>query len=91
MPRADVIERTVRNIEGFQIVITQNGADVRGDKIIRKQYVAERMSKNLFTVSEWKLKFQSQFPGYDVKVLNADGSEARGNTLLCTVRDTYSD
>lgn len=91
MPRADVIERTVQNIEQFKIKITQNDADVRGDKNIPKQYVAEKMSKNSFTVDEWKLKFKSQFPGYDVKVLNADGSKARGNSLLRTVRDTYLD
>lgn len=89
MPRVDYIERTIWNIEGFQIAITQNGINIRGDKVLPKQYAAMRMSKNAFTVSEWREKFQSQFPGYDVQVLYADGSIARGNTLLSTVRDTY--
>ena len=91
MPRADVVERSVWNIEGFHILIMQNDVNFRGDKQIPKQYVAERMSKNSFTVSKWKSKFQVQFPRYDVQVLNADGSKARGNTLLSTVRDTYLD
>jgi len=89
MPRVEFIERTIWNIEGFQVKIMQNGADVRGDKFIPVQYTAERMSKNSFTVSEWKAKFQRQFPGYDVVVLNANGSVARGNVKLSTVRDTY--
>lgn len=89
MPRADYIEKTVWDIEGFQIAIMQNGVNVRGDKNIPKQYVAMRMSKNSFTVGEWRAKFQSQFPGYDVQVFCADGSVARGNTLLSTIRDTY--
>lgn len=89
MPRAAFIERTIWNIEGFQVKIMQNGIDVRGDKGIPAQYIAERMSKNSFTVGEWKAKFQRQFPGYDVVVLNGDGSVARGNVKLSTVRDTY--
>lgn len=89
MPRTDNIEEKVWAIEKFRIVIMQNGADVRGDKIIPRQYEAERMSKNSFTVGEWRAKFQAQFPGYNVKVLNADGSEARGTALLSTVRSTY--
>ena len=91
MPKVSYIEKTVWDIEGFQIRITQNGVDVRGDKVLPRQYIAARMSKNSFTVSEWKAKFQSQFPGFDVDVLDADGNAVRGNTLLSTVRDTYLD
>ncbi|MCM1025327.1 MAG: hypothetical protein NC432_02765 [Roseburia sp.] len=89
MPKVSVIEKRVWDIEGFQIRIMQNGVDVRGDKILPKQYEAVKRSKDPFTVSEWKAKFQSQFPGYDVEVLDADGVAVRGNTLLSTVRDTY--
>lgn len=91
MPKVSYIEKTVWDIEGFQIKITQNGVDVRGDKVLPRQYIAGRMSKNSFTVSDWKAKFQSQFPGFDVDVLDADGDAVRGNTLLSTVRDTYLD
>lgn len=90
MPRIDYIEKTIWKIEGFQIRITQNGRNVRGDRVLLKQYTAGKMSKNAFTVGEWINKFQSQFPGFDVEVLYADGTVARGNTLLSTVRDTYS-
>lgn len=93
MPKARFIEKHIWDIEGFEVQITQTidgrDRDVRGDKILPKQYEAERASKNSFTVSEWKQKFQIQFPGYNVNVLNYDGSKARGNTKLSTVRDTY--
>lgn len=89
MPRVEFIEKTVWDIEGFQIAITQNGVNVRGDKVLPKQYSAERMSKNSFTVGEWRTKFQTQFPGYEVIVYLADGNVARGNMLLSTVRDSY--
>lgn len=89
MPRVDFIERTIWAIEGFQVKIMQGGNDVRGDKQIPAQYIAERMSKNSFTVNDWKEKFKRQFPGYDVVVLNGDGTVARGNVKLSTVRDTY--
>jgi len=66
--------------------------DVRGDKQLPKQYEADRALKNTATVSSWKqLRFYKQFPGYEVKVLYADGSVARGNTTLGRVRDSYMD
>lgn len=89
MPRTAFIEKTIWNIEKFQVKIMQCGNDVRGDKFISAQYIAGKMSKNSFTVGQWKEKFKCQFPGYDVIVLNGDGTEAHGATLLCTVRDTY--
>lgn len=89
MPRTDYIEKTVYELEGFEIIITQNGVNVRGDKFIPRQYDAAKMSKKSFTVREWQEKFQCQFPGYEALVLYEDGSIARGNTLLSTVRDSY--
>lgn len=89
MARADYIERTIWTIEGFQVRIMQGGLDVRGDKNIPARYNADRMSKNSFTVGEWKQKFQRQFPGYDVEVLDGNGKKVRGNVKLSTVRDTY--
>lgn len=89
MPSVAYVEKKVQEIEGFRIAIMQNETNIRSDKIISRQYEAERMSKNSFTVSDWKAKFQSQFPGYDVNVYLSDGTIARGNMLLSTVRDTY--
>jgi len=91
VPKVSFIEKTVRDIEGFQIKITWNGVDVRGDKILPKQYPARRMSRNSFTVGDWRKKFQSYFPGFDVEVLDPYGNSFRRNTKLRTVRGTYLD
>ena len=94
MPKASFVEKHIWDVEGFEVEITQTvdgkEKDVRGDKVLPKQYAANKASKNSFTVAQWKEKFQYQFPGYGVNVLNADGSKARGNTKLSTVRDTYA-
>lgn len=90
MPKLSSIEKRIEKIEGFRVEFKDaSGKNLRSDKNIPKQYEAERMTRNSFTVSEFKGKLQRQFPGYDFDVLNSDGTVARGQTNLCTVRDTY--
>lgn len=91
MPKMSIIEKRIFDTEGFQVVFTDNGKNVRGDKQMPKQYEAERATRNSFSVKDFKEKLNRQFPGYDFKVLNADGSVAKGQTKLSTVRDTYLD
>lgn len=72
-------------------ILTLDGVDVRGDKQLPAQYddYSHRAPGGL-TVEAWRrVRFRTRFPGYDVKVVNADGSQAHGRTLLRTVRDTY--
>lgn len=89
MPKLEIVEKRVFNVEGFQVVFKDNGKDMRGDKMMPKQYEAERMTRNSFSVGEFKAKVEKQFPGYEIDVLNSDGTVARGQTKLATVRDTY--
>lgn len=90
MPKVSVVEHYIYSIEKFRVQIMLSEKDVRGDKILPKQYEADRALKNSATVSDWKqLRFYKQFPGYDVNVLYADGSVARGNTTLGTIRESY--
>lgn len=92
MPKVSIVESRIFSIEGFQVHIMASGKDIRSDKQLPKQYEADRALKNTATVSSWKqLRFYKQFPGYDVNVLYADGSVARGNTTLWKVRDSYMD
>ena len=49
------------------------------------------MTKNAASVSDFRDKFQRQYPGYNVDVLKGDGSKAPGQMKLSTVRDTYLD
>ena len=91
MPKINRVEKKIFEIEGFEVCITQNGRDVRSDASLPKQYEAERMTRNSFSVSEFRNKFKHQFAGYDIDVLKANGSKASGQTKLSTVRDTYID
>lgn len=68
MPRVKNIEKKIYDVEGFEVVIKKDGKDVRGDAVLPNQYQVERMSKNSYSVKEWKEKFHKQFPGYDVDV-----------------------
>ena len=89
MPLVKNIEKRIFEVEGFEVSIMYDGRDVRSDAFISVQYSGQRMTKNAATVGEFKAKFRSQFPGYDVNVLLRDGQSAPGQMLLSTVRDTY--
>lgn len=89
MPQVKNVEKKIYDVEGFEVVIRHDGKDVRGDKDLPVQYKGIRMTRNSFSVSEWKEKFKKQYPGFDVDVLKNDGSKASGQTKLSTVRDTY--
>ena len=91
MPKVQNVEKRIFEIEGFQVDITKDGKNVRGDLKLPKQYEAERMSKNSMTVRDWKNKFKKQYPGYDVVVYKNNGDKSSGQTKLATVRDTYLD
>ena len=68
-----------------------DGTDVRSDKVGLPQYPYEVAASGEITVESWKRsRFRRSFPGYDVKVLDAQGTTAQGNTKLATVRDSYA-
>lgn len=89
MPQIKKIEKRLFDVEGFEVTILKDGRNMRSDAVLPVQYNAQRMTKNSATVGEFKAKFRSQFPGYEVDVLLGDGSVAPGQTLLSTVRDSY--
>ena len=89
MPLVKSIEQRIQDIEGFRVIIRYADRDVRSDAILPKQYASQRMTRNSFTVNDFKRKFQEQYPGYDIDVLKSDGSKAVGQMKLSTVRETY--
>lgn len=91
MPKVRFIQKRIFDIEGFEVTIRSldGKKDIRDDYFIDKQYEADRMSKNSFSVQDWKKKFKRQFPGFEIDVLMGDGSKARGQMKLSTVRDSY--
>ena len=91
MPKLKSVEKKIYDVEGFEVKFKSNGKDLRSDLVIPKQYEADRMSRNSFSVNDFKDKVKKQFPGYDLDVFVNDGAKARGQTKLATVRDTYLD
>ena len=93
MAKVKNVEKRIWDTEGFAVTIRFNGRDVRSDFKGMPQYPSyERMAKNDMTVADWKEKrFVPAYAGYDVDVLDGDGSLCQGNTKLGTVRDSYSD
>lgn len=90
MPKLSFVEKRIFEIEGVHVdFIGQDNKNVRADKQISRQYEAERATRNSFSVSDFKEKLKRQFPGYNFKILKADGTVASGQTKLSIVRDTY--
>ena len=90
MPKVKNIEKKVWDIEGFSIRMKANGKDIRSDRSGLPQYQSGKASRNNWTVAKWKQeKFNSQYPGLEVDVLDGDGNVVDGRTTLATVRDSY--
>lgn len=87
------VEKRIWDTEGFSVVIRHaDGRDMRGDRTGITMYSFERMAKHGMTVAAWKeQRFFPNYPGLEVDVLDAYGVVVAGNTLLSTVRDSYSD
>ena len=94
MPQVKTLERNIEDVEGFKInfLHTQNGRDVNGNKNIGGDYPYENKAPARYTVSRWtENRFKSNFPGFDVEVLDGNGEPVQGNTRLDTVRDSYEE
>lgn len=89
MPLIRTVEKKIQDVEGFKVHFIHAGKNVRSDADIPMQYAAKKMSKNSYTVNDYKTKLQRQYPGYDFNVFKADGKKASGQTKLATLRDTY--
>ena len=57
--------KKISKIEGFNVRFMSNGKDVRGDMDIPTQYQAQKMSKNSYSVGEFKQKRE-----YEIKSVN---------------------
>jgi len=95
MPMATIerIESQIERVEGFRAVfVTEDRRNLRGDRTGVPGY-ASRFAKKApgrMTVEGWRQRrFRAIYPGFDADVLMANGTPARGNTFLETVRDSY--
>jgi hypothetical protein len=84
--------RNIADLEGFDIVIMQNGQPVspKSNGGIGR-YPYENKAKHSMTVAEWRTRFEREYPGYTCDVLLSDGNCATGQMKIRTVRETYEE
>ncbi len=88
------VENQIANVEHFDVIFTQFGRDIRGDREGISGYAGrfEKGAPGRMTVEGWKeRRFRRLYPGFDAEVLLADGTHARGNMRLSSVRTSYED
>ena len=85
--------REISDLEGFDIVVTRDGAAVATTiNGVLGRYPYERKSKHTMTVHEWRRdRFEAAYPGFSCDVLNGDGSHAAAQATIRTVRETYEE
>lgn len=86
--------REISELEGFDVaVLDANGAPVPTNENGWRRFNYDRMARGTTTVAEWKAnRFTAVYgPTYSCIVMNADGTEAHGNTRLSNVRATYEE
>jgi hypothetical protein len=92
VPLLRSVEKQIERVEGFRVAFLHHDRrDVRGDMHDVASYEFARKLSDDRTVAEWiAIRFRERYRGFEVSVLLADGSRAHGNTLLSTVRASYS-
>lgn len=86
------VERRIRRVEGFDVVIRHpaDGHNVRSDRGHFPAYQFRHRAGDGETVERWKAsRFGQRYLGFGCDVLDARGRSVRGNTRLKTVRGTY--
>ena len=81
------LELKIKRIEGFEFnFLHPSGTDVKGHKEIQGDYPYENKAPSRYTVSKWtENRFKSNFPSFDVEVLDREVEPVPGNTRLDTV------
>ncbi|MDP9105450.1 MAG: hypothetical protein M3N49_05915 [Candidatus Eremiobacteraeota bacterium] len=80
------IERDIRALEGFSVVIHADGTNRR--KL--PDYDYDRAARAPFTVADWKRRrIEPNYPDLAVDVLRADGRRANATTTLAKIRAEY--
>lgn len=80
------IERDIRALEGFTVVIHADGTNRRN----LPAYEFDRAARAPFTVADWKRRrIEPNYPDLEVDVLRADGRRANAATTLAKIRADY--
>ncbi len=85
MVRSRTVENQIRMREGFDVCISPRSRSLQSYLDL-----FNKGSSQNWRVQEWKdKKFFPHYEGFAVSVLYGDGSEAPGQALLRTVRESY--
>jgi hypothetical protein len=85
VPNIKRVERDIKTVEGFDVVIHGDRANLPGYAPIYA-----RSARNAFSVADWKrARFEKHYPDCDVDVLRADGRVASDKTTLAKLRGEY--
>ncbi len=80
------IERDIRALEGFSVVIHGSGTNRRN----LPEYDYDRAARAPFTVADWKRRrIEPNYPDLEVDVLRADGRRASAAMTLAKIRADY--
>lgn len=84
--------RKISDLEGFDIVIRQNGheVDVTRNGVLGR-WNFQKASRGSWTIQQFKTKFSQAYPSYTCEVLLEDGTLAGANQTLADVRGTYEE
>ena len=95
MASVERVEKSIRKVEGFRVSILYStpgpakGRNVRGDRTNVKTYRYQRAAPGDWTVNEWTEKrFEAEYPGFSVEVLNDAGAVVPSRTRLRRVRES---
>lgn len=87
------IENEIKEFEGFGVVIhsgSRRAAKNGSTKTPSYKRRHLRRARENHTVDDWKrLRFEVDYPEFEVDVLLADGRKATGKTRLSKIRRTY--
>lgn len=85
MVRSSTVESQIRMREGFSVSISPRSRTMQSYLDL-----FPKGAKQNWTVQEWRdSRFLHNYDSFEVSVLYGDGSEAPGQTLLRTVRESY--
>ena len=94
MASVERVEKSIRKVEGFRVSILYStpgpakGRNVRGDRTNVKTYRYQRAAPGDWTVNEWiEKRFEAEYPGYAVEVLNDAGEVVSARKRLRSVRE----
>ena len=95
MATIERVEKSIQKVERFRVHILYStpgpakGRNVRGDRTNVKTYRYERAAPGDWTVNEWiEKRFEAEYPGFSVEVLDDAGAVVSARTRLRRVRET---